>query len=152
MVSGRAAFDPCVAAAGNAAIGMWVRVGSWSSKRGPVVPCAVLSKLGTQRQLGELVAAGLIEDVGHGGWRLTDLSIWRSYHDEDQRPAIPLAVRLAIFERDGNQCLACGTGDDITIDHIYPWSKGGGDDPDNLQTLCRSCNSKKGARVESTVQ
>jgi 5-methylcytosine-specific restriction endonuclease McrA len=34
-----------------------------------------------------------------------------------------------------------------TIDHIIPVSRGGTNDVDNLRLLCRSCNSKKGARL-----
>lgn len=45
-------------------------------------------------------------------------------------------------------CSACRCTDvkKLTIDHIRPVSKGGRDDIDNLQILCRSCNSKKGAK------
>lgn len=43
-------------------------------------------------------------------------------------------------------CTKCGSTDGITIDHIRPISCGGGNDLDNLQFLCRRCNSKKGAR------
>lgn len=35
----------------------------------------------------------------------------------------------------------------LSLDHIHPHSRGGSDQPENLQTLCRSCNSKKGARL-----
>lgn len=31
----------------------------------------------------------------------------------------------------------------LEVDHIVPRSKGGADDPDNLQALCFSCNSTK---------
>ena len=40
-------------------------------------------------------------------------------------------------------CVFCGAVDDLTVDHIVPLSRGGNDDRDNLQTLCRSCNSGK---------
>lgn len=48
--------------------------------------------------------------------------------------------------RDGPFCKACGTTDNLCVDHIIPMSRGGSDDMDNLQLLCRRCNSRKGAR------
>lgn len=33
--------------------------------------------------------------------------------------------------------------DDLTVDHIVPKALGGTDSRDNLQVLCRSCNSAK---------
>jgi HNH endonuclease len=58
-------------------------------------------------------------------------------------------LRWRIFDRDGYRCLDCGaTGAeaDLTIDHIRAVSLGGTNAETNLQTLCRSCNSRKGAR------
>lgn len=55
-------------------------------------------------------------------------------------------LRWEIWERDNYACRSCGSKRRLTIDHIHPRSKGGTDHPDNLQTLCRSCNSKKGGR------
>ena len=49
-----------------------------------------------------------------------------------------------IFERDGYRCLSCGTEAQLTVDHIVPVARGGGHELSNLQTLCRSCNSRKG--------
>lgn len=63
------------------------------------------------------------------------------------RPAIPDAVRQMVYARDGYRCLHCGTDEWLSLDHIYPYSLGGSDDPENLQTLCRPCNSRKGARL-----
>lgn len=40
----------------------------------------------------------------------------------------------------------------LAIDHIYPYSKGGATEPDNLQVLCRECNSKKRAKIEYAPQ
>lgn len=34
----------------------------------------------------------------------------------------------------------------LTVDHHVPIALGGGNDRDNLRVLCRSCNSRKGAR------
>ena len=52
-------------------------------------------------------------------------------------------VRARIFERDGYKCLLCGAMEDLTIDHIIPVYRGGSDEDNNLQILCRSCNSRK---------
>lgn len=57
------------------------------------------------------------------------------------------SLRAAVYERDGNTCLHCGATEALTLDHIHPWSLGGEDTFENLQTLCRSCNSKKGGRA-----
>ena len=43
----------------------------------------------------------------------------------------------------GSKCLACGSQHDICKDHVRPLYLGGSDGIDNLQPLCRSCNSKK---------
>lgn len=48
-----------------------------------------------------------------------------------------------IFDRDGHRCVACGSRNHLTLDHVVPLSKGGNDTEDNLQTLCKSCNSRK---------
>lgn len=58
--------------------------------------------------------------------------------------ALRCTVKVEIITRDGGHCQHCGTTEDLTIDHIIPIFKGGTNDPANLQTLCRSCNSKKG--------
>ena len=47
----------------------------------------------------------------------------------------------------GEPCQWCGTHEDLSIDHIIPVSKGGGHTLDNLQPLCRSCNSSKGRKT-----
>lgn len=63
------------------------------------------------------------------------------------RRSFPAGLREQVYERDGHQCVACGTGERLTLDHIVPYSHGGPDTFDNLRTLCHSCNSSKGARV-----
>jgi DNA mismatch repair ATPase MutS len=55
------------------------------------------------------------------------------------------ATRTAVFSRDGFKCQKCHATKDLSIDHIVSVKNGGGDDLDNLQTLCTRCNSAKGA-------
>ena len=60
---------------------------------------------------------------------------------------IPL-TRRSILHRDGHTCQYCGyTGDELTIDHVVPRSRGGGDSWENLVTACVRCNVKKGSRT-----
>jgi 5-methylcytosine-specific restriction endonuclease McrA len=60
---------------------------------------------------------------------------------------IPL-TRRNILHRDGNSCQYCGyTGDDLTLDHVVPRSRGGGDSWENIVTACVRCNVKKGSRT-----
>lgn len=60
-------------------------------------------------------------------------------------------LKKQVFERDRYRCLTCGGYKDLSIDHIYPISKGGATELANLQTLCRSCNSNKGTRTKAAT-
>lgn len=42
-----------------------------------------------------------------------------------------------------NRCAFCRKGKPLTKDHIIPLAEGGTDYIDNIQPLCRNCNSKK---------
>lgn len=44
-------------------------------------------------------------------------------------------------------CTHCGATHDLTTDHITPKRHGGTDHADNLQVLCRRCNSAKRDRT-----
>lgn len=68
-------------------------------------------------------------------------------HQPRGRRHIADSLRFAVYERDGFACLHCGTNTSLSLDHIYPHSLGGEDTFDNLQTLCRPCNSRKGVKV-----
>jgi hypothetical protein len=58
--------------------------------------------------------------------------------------------RKGIYERDGYTCQYCAKKfkiDELTLDHIFPKSKGGDNDPTNLVTACKSCNGRKADRT-----
>lgn len=66
-------------------------------------------------------------------------------HKTKRNPSERLKVQVLM--RDGNKCRLCGiivTGNDIHFDHIFPWSKGGETNLENLQILCKSHNLAKG--------
>ena len=59
---------------------------------------------------------------------------------------VPAALRLKLLHEYA-QCAHCEAENDLTIDHVLPLLHGGTSAEENLQVLCRSCNSKKGARL-----
>lgn len=58
-------------------------------------------------------------------------------------------LRLQVLKRDNYKCVKCGRspathmGIFLHVDHIKPFSKGGSNLLDNLQTLCQKCNLGK---------
>lgn len=58
-------------------------------------------------------------------------------------------LRALILEVFGEKCMKCGSVDYIAVDHIKSrlYHQTLELDPTNMQVLCRSCNSSKGARV-----
>ena len=64
--------------------------------------------------------------------------------------SIPAETRRAVMARDKETCQACGAHDDLTLDHLTPQSKGGQHTEDNLQVLCRPCNSAKNNRLAAS--
>lgn len=52
-----------------------------------------------------------------------------------------------VFERNAYRCVKCESYIDLCCDHIIPESRGGLTALENLQTMCRSCNAKKGVML-----
>lgn len=81
--------------------------------------------------------------------RYQDESIWDSI-SKVERAKVSNKMRFAVYKRDGYRCQKCGRKtDDLEIDHIFPISKGGKTEFNNLQTLCHDCNMKKSDIIEA---
>jgi len=63
--------------------------------------------------------------------------------------------RYHIFKRDGFRCQYCGRtpadGVTLSVDHVIPLKKGGTDEPENLKTSCKSCNSAKSTTLHNEI-
>jgi hypothetical protein len=57
-----------------------------------------------------------------------------------------------LSERDGTKCKMCGSLDFLQIDHIRPVTRGGTNDLDNLQILCRKHNIAKSNSLDFVIQ
>lgn len=110
-----------------------------------------------------------IREQGECGWCPSGLGrpeIATSYGVTWHRHRVPGQVRFvpitwsddrSIFERDNWLCGICGLAIDsalprtdkwgATVDHKWPQHAGGEGQRENLQAAHRSCNSKKGARL-----
>jgi 5-methylcytosine-specific restriction endonuclease McrA len=99
-----------------------------------------------------LLIKGKAEQVEHNG-RFVYLGlplptvIRLRYYVRVPYKEIPL-TRRNILHRDSHSCQYCGyTGDDLTLDHVIPRSRGGGDTWENIVTACVRCNVNKGNRT-----
>ena len=88
---------------------------------------------------GGAVLNAVVEAYGKRGMHLEP-------REPSKRKQLSVTKSLKVFARDGYKCLACGSDEELSVDHIQPVSKGGTNDMENLQTLCRPCNSRKGAK------
>jgi len=50
---------------------------------------------------------------------------------------------LQAFIAETGYCLACGTTENLSVDHVIPLAKGGAPGKENWQVLCIPCNSRK---------
>ena len=69
------------------------------------------------------------------------------FGDKTKRPRIPKEVVDAVWRKDGGRCVYCGSTENIQLDHIIPFSKGGASTIENLQLLCQKCNIEKSNKI-----
>lgn len=64
-------------------------------------------------------------------------------------------TRERVFAKSGGKCYICGfhlTFNEMTIDHVYPLSRGGPHTMGNVEAAHRSCNEAKGDRTLLEMQ
>ncbi len=95
------------------------------------------------KQLGGRYAACLL-DAGDYYLVNPDLITYVRLGTDWDRSDVP-----KVLARDGERCRYCGCPcpDDLSIDHVFPRSRGGSDKPANLVVACFSCNSRKNDRT-----
>ncbi len=123
---------------------------AWSAKLPPVQKLVLIRYAdcpATPEEVAEW--AGLFPDEALAITRLLVASglVDEAYEPPPTAPTLA-EIRAIVFERDGHLCQHCGTTERLSLDHIYPKSLGGSDEIDNLQTLCVSCNSRKGTSIQ----
>ena len=68
----------------------------------------------------------------------------KDYVSQSRSPAF---TRFNLFLRDGFECVYCGSGEDLTFDHVIPRRLGGKTSWTNIAAACSPCNFRKGGRL-----
>ena len=74
----------------------------------------------------------------------------RTYINVRRRREASGMKRLRIYIRDKFRCQYCGEkkrAEELTLDHIFPRSRGGDNSAINVVTACVHCNTRKGSRT-----
>lgn len=88
-----------------------------------------------------------------GGWVWLIVTTLRMHRFKLYKKKLPTVTNYRkvfneLKNKYGAKCKLCNAVENLTIDHIMPRSKGGTDEFGNLQILCKTCNSRKGAKIE----
>lgn len=96
---------------------------------------------------------GVIDYEPSGGFQIKEKDTSNNAIKHRTKRDASVKLRFDVFKRDNFKCCACGASPakdvnvELHIDHIFPWSKGGETEIDNLQTLCSRCNIGKSDSV-----
>jgi 5-methylcytosine-specific restriction endonuclease McrA len=156
---------------GRRFVGLCIDCGADTSARGTLLcaECQQRNTIAARRRKADLESEGLCTRCGTrpredgkkscaecNDIRRTEYRLSRSY-------GVPTNTRSRRAERANGSPLECGycgcnlvhatrrfrPDNAAEIDHIVPVSRGGGDDPKNLQWLCKKCNRSKGVMTDA---
>ena len=87
--------------------------------------------------------------------RITEYLDMRYPFGDSNNDAVRGSIRYQVLKTAGGRCELCGASSrdiQIDVDHIIPRSKGGTNEIDNLQALCRTCNAQKRDRDTTNIR
>jgi hypothetical protein len=125
---------------------VWKELGFPPGKRQIATMGAKISETPYKNHWGSVSSACEALAAFHRG-RISREKLLAGSTTAPKRTTIPLKVRWDILKRDNYRCVKCGASqssdNQLEVDHIHPVAKSGGNEPENLQTLCWKCNQGK---------
>ena len=76
--------------------------------------------------------------------KLPSVIALRDYVRPNEYPAF---TRFNLFLRDRFRCVYCGSGKELTFDHVIPRAHGGETTWENVVAACSPCNLRKGSKL-----
>lgn len=92
---------------------------------------------------------GVSQTEAHRRWkaknpeRMAHLKAARYARERGAKGSHTLEQWNSLKAKHGHRCVGCGEQKPLTRDHIIPLALSGTHEIDNIQPLCRSCNSRK---------
>ena len=81
--------------------------------------------------------------------RLPSVVCLKSYIKPSANPAF---TRFNLFLRDRFECQYCGSGQELTFDHVIPRSRGGQTTWENVVAACSPCNLRKANKMPRDIR
>jgi 5-methylcytosine-specific restriction endonuclease McrA len=102
----------------------------------------------------ELIGRTAAAFAAHGQGSVKDEQAERRRaKDRERKASLPkdwAEIRLQVIERDGCECAYCGNKTErVHIDHVFPLSRGGSSELENLVVACGPCNISKKDKTPS---
>jgi|APSaa5957512622_1039677.scaffolds.fasta_scaffold63664_2 hypothetical protein len=71
----------------------------------------------------------------------------KSIKEKQRSRTISREVVREVWRRDQHKCVQCGSQENLELDHLIPFSKGGSNTARNIRLLCEKCNREKSDKI-----